>query len=162
MITRYGSRARPSLVRGDIHQITRPQVWNQTRGRKTYVHQAKPANADRTTISSSLMGVSESSFDYPPTNERRCAFQSRIKYTSTGSQPSSQNKRPGVSAPGQVRMSRKQDERRIGRRHRRPTDHTTLGKRGKFPDCTVGQAAAPDGHCEGTERAVRNRGRPEF
>jgi hypothetical protein len=46
-----------------------------------YVHQAKPANADRTAISSSLMGVSESSFDYPPTNERRCAFQSRIKYT---------------------------------------------------------------------------------
>jgi len=32
----------------------------------------------------SLMGISESSFDYPPTNERRCAFQSRIKYTSTG------------------------------------------------------------------------------
>jgi len=29
-------------------------------------------------------GVSESSFDYPPTNERRCAFQSRIKYTSKG------------------------------------------------------------------------------
>ena len=51
-----------------------------------YVHQAKPANADRTIIfiSASLMGVSESSFDYPPTNERRCAFQSRIKYTSTG------------------------------------------------------------------------------
>jgi hypothetical protein len=29
-------------------------------------------------------GISESSFDYPPTNERRCAFQSRIKYTSKG------------------------------------------------------------------------------
>jgi hypothetical protein len=30
------------------------------------------------------MGISESSFDYPPTNERRSAFQSRIKYTSKG------------------------------------------------------------------------------
>ena len=28
-----------------------------------------------------VMGFSESSFDYPPTNERRCAFQLRIKYT---------------------------------------------------------------------------------
>jgi hypothetical protein len=46
-----------------------------------YVHQAKPANAARTAISFSLMGISESSFDYPPTNERRCAFQSRIKYS---------------------------------------------------------------------------------
>jgi hypothetical protein len=49
-----------------------------------YVHQAKPANPARTSISSWLMGISESSFDYPPTNERRCAFQSRIKYTSKG------------------------------------------------------------------------------
>jgi hypothetical protein len=47
-----------------------------------YVHQAKPANPERTIISLSLMGISESSFDYPPTNERRCAFQSRIKYAS--------------------------------------------------------------------------------
>ena len=46
-----------------------------------YVHQAKPANPARTTISSSLMRISESSFDYPPTTERRCAFQSRIKYS---------------------------------------------------------------------------------
>jgi hypothetical protein len=46
-----------------------------------YVHQAKPANAARTAISFSVMGISESSFDYPPTNERRCAFQSRIKYS---------------------------------------------------------------------------------
>jgi hypothetical protein len=29
-------------------------------------------------------GISERSFDYPPTNERRGAFQSRIKYTSKG------------------------------------------------------------------------------
>ena len=49
-----------------------------------YVQQAKPANAARTPISTMLMGISESGFDYPPTNERRCAFQSRIKYTSKG------------------------------------------------------------------------------
>jgi hypothetical protein len=44
--------------------LERPQLWNQTRGKKTYVHQAKPANPARKSISLSVMGIiSESSGD---------------------------------------------------------------------------------------------------
>ena len=44
--------------------LERPQLWNQTRGKKRYVHQAKPANPARKSISLSVMGIiSESSGD---------------------------------------------------------------------------------------------------
>jgi hypothetical protein len=44
--------------------LEQPQLWNQTRGKKTYVHQAKPANPARKSISLSVMGIiSESSGD---------------------------------------------------------------------------------------------------
>jgi len=66
----------------DIHResiVGRPQLWKKTSGRKTYVHQAMPANPDRKSVSSlvQVMGISESSFDYLLTNERRCEFQLR-------------------------------------------------------------------------------------
>jgi hypothetical protein len=48
---------------------------NRPEAERRIVHQAKPTNPARKSISSSVMGISESSFDYPPTNERRCAFQ---------------------------------------------------------------------------------------
>src|SRR5882724_10525821 len=57
-----GPRAPPS--RPAFSPLERPQLWNQTRGKKTYVHQAKPANPARKSISLSVMGIiSESSGD---------------------------------------------------------------------------------------------------
>jgi hypothetical protein len=63
-----------------------------------YVQQAKPANAARTPISTMLMGISESGFDYPPTNERRCAFQSRMPFFANFANGAAGNfpRRPGL------------------------------------------------------------------